>query len=51
METNFNKEGSEMPGSFWTGMWALGNSIAAVWESGMCPDFNVAVSNNIQHQA
>jgi hypothetical protein len=44
METNFNMEGNEMPMSFWQGMGMLGNSIATVWESGMCPDFNLHTS-------
>lgn len=41
MEVNFNKEGNEMPAMFWNEMFALGNSIARVWQCGMCPDFNV----------
>ncbi len=41
METSFNKEGSEMPLTFWGSMAVLGNSIAEVWEAGMCPDFNL----------
>jgi len=41
MEINFNSEGNDMRPSFWKEMWELGNSIAAVWESGMCPDFNL----------
>jgi hypothetical protein len=45
METNFNKDGNEMPMGFWQGMGMLGNSIATVWEAGMCPDFNLHTSN------
>ena len=45
MEINFNKDGVEMQDGFWTEMAMLGNSIAAVWQSGMCPDFNSDSSN------
>jgi len=41
MEENFHTEGTEMTPGFWGSMWDLSNSIAAVWESGMCPDFNL----------
>ena len=44
MEINFNKEGDEMPEMFWKEMSVLGNSIEEVWQSGMCPDFNVDIS-------
>jgi hypothetical protein len=40
MQIHFNSAGEEMPDSFWPEMFALGDSITAVWESGMCPDFN-----------
>jgi hypothetical protein len=36
MEASFNKEGNEMPIAFWNEMAVLGNSIAEVWQSGMC---------------
>ena len=45
MEVNFNREGNEMPEMFWQQMRALGNSIADVWQSGMCPDFNLDIPN------
>ncbi|HEX3080503.1 MAG TPA: ferritin-like domain-containing protein, partial [Puia sp.] len=45
MEINFNREGSEMRPGFWKEMRELGDSIAAVWQSGSCPDFNVDVSH------
>lgn len=41
MESSFNKEGNDMPAMFWEEMRALGNSIAKVWQCGMCPDFNL----------
>ena len=41
MEASFNSDGEEMPKAFWKAMYALGPSIAAVWESGMCPDFTI----------
>jgi hypothetical protein len=40
MEINFNQDGDELGESFWYGMKALGNSIAAVWQAGLCPNFN-----------
>jgi hypothetical protein len=40
MQINFNSEGDDMPDPFWNKMFAVGHAIAAVWESGMCPDFN-----------
>jgi hypothetical protein len=40
LETSFNTEGYEMPAVFWKSMFALQDSIIAVWESGKCPDFN-----------
>jgi Ferritin-like len=40
MQINFNSEGAGLPDSFWNKMLLLGDAIAAVWESGMCPDFN-----------
>jgi len=42
MEINFNSEGADMSVAFWNNMYALGGAITAVWESGMCPDFNFA---------
>ncbi len=44
MESDFNSHGETMPPSFWTKMFALGNAIALVWESGRCPHFNVSQS-------
>jgi hypothetical protein len=41
LEVGFNNEGTEMPMTFWNGMTALGNSIADVWQCGMCPNFNL----------
>jgi len=49
MEAGFNKEGNDMPESFWKDMFALGNSIAKVWQSGMCPDFNLGIANTPAH--
>ena len=49
MEAGFNKEGNDMPESFWKDMFALGNSIAKVWQSGMCPDFNLDIANTPAH--
>ncbi|MFI5187157.1 MAG: ferritin-like protein [Chitinophagales bacterium] len=45
MEINFNQEGDEMPETFWKEMFALGNSLADVWLSGMCPDLNFDISS------
>ena len=39
MEDAFNNDEEDMPKVFWKKMYGLGNSIAAVWQSGMCPDF------------
>jgi hypothetical protein len=50
METNFNKEGKDMPETFWKEMSVIGNSIAKVWELGMCPDFNLNISNTFSYQ-
>lgn len=41
MEENFKTEGPEMSPGFWGSMWELTNAIAAVWQSGTCPDFNI----------
>jgi hypothetical protein len=45
MQINFNSNGEDLPDSFWKNMFVLGNAIAAVWELGMCPDFNFDPSN------
>jgi hypothetical protein len=39
LEMNFNSEGTEMQEDFWRQMAPLGKSLAAVWQSGTCPDF------------
>jgi Ferritin-like len=39
IQIHFNSEGQELPDAFWINMFALGDAIAGVWESGMCPDF------------
>jgi Ferritin-like len=39
MEIHFNRDGEDMPDEFWKKMISLGKSIAAVWQSGRCPDF------------
>jgi hypothetical protein len=44
MEENFNTDGEELPDSFWQKMFALAGSLTAVWESGMCPDFNLSTA-------
>ena len=44
MQIHFNSDGEDMPESFWNKMFALGDAVAAVWESGMCPDFNFDIS-------
>ena len=41
LETSFNTEGSEMPEVFWKQMFMLGSSIGKLWQTGMCPDFNL----------
>ena len=51
MEAGFNKEGNDMPESFWKDMLGLGNSIAKVWQFGMCPDFNLDITNTPAHEA
>ncbi|HSN09312.1 MAG TPA: ferritin-like protein, partial [Hanamia sp.] len=40
MEVNFNKEGEDLQETFWKKMAVLPNSIANVWQAGMCPNFN-----------
>jgi len=40
MQIHFNSEGEDLPDSFWNHMFAIGEAISAVWESGQCPDFN-----------
>jgi hypothetical protein len=40
METNFNSNGEELRDTFWPKMFELATSLAEVWETGMCPDFN-----------
>ncbi len=39
IQIHFGSEGQDLPDAFWNNMFALGDAIAAVWESGMCPDF------------
>lgn len=39
MESCFNDTSEEMPSAFWIQMYGLADSIAAVWQAGMCPDF------------
>jgi len=39
MQTSFSTSGEDMPDTFWNKMFALGHSLAAVWEEGFCPDF------------
>ncbi len=41
LELSFNSEGAEMKKSFWSSMFALTNSIIAVWETGGCPEFKI----------
>ena len=40
LQTHFNSDGEDLPDPFWNKMFAVGNAIASVWESGMCPDFS-----------
>jgi len=40
MQSGFRSEGEEMPAVFWKKMFGMGHSIAEVWESGSCPDFD-----------
>ncbi|MBS3913623.1 MAG: ferritin-like protein [Bacteroidetes bacterium] len=49
MEENFHQESDDMPEPFWNAMFALGPSIAEVWQNGMVPDFaaiHTTVSNS-----
>jgi hypothetical protein len=39
LEINFKNDGPGMPDPSWKKMFAMGDAIAAVWESGICPDF------------
>jgi len=41
LEVSFNTPGEDMEKTFWSQMAPLGTSLAHVWESGMCPDFDV----------
>ncbi|HYM95104.1 MAG TPA: ferritin-like protein [Chitinophagaceae bacterium] len=43
MQDNFNNDLEEMPDPFWKNMFALGDALTAVWESGLCPDFNFTI--------
>lgn len=40
MQMHFHDLGEMLPNSFWNKMFAVGNAITAVWETGKCPEFN-----------
>ena len=42
LESSFHGDGPEMTPAFWDAMFALGGALIAVWESGACPDLDLA---------